>query len=290
MALDKKILADLHGSVFPSRHLEYQTYLKAVYTYLKENLPSYSYIQFAEDLGLSRSNVAYLIIKGQRPLSNKAGERIATQLDLCGREKNYFRLLVQYKNAANAHQQDELFQKLVALKSQTLESVDLKSQLDFFNEWYHIAIYELASLPHFRSDPVWIADHLRPRARPEQARKSLQLLEALKLLRWDKTKGRHVPTKTHITTGDEIASVAVIRYHHNTIDIGKESITLVPEDLRDISSITMSVPANLVPKLKEEISLFRKKLLALAEDSSSRNTVYQMNIQLFPVSKTTSES
>lgn len=290
MAIDKKTLEALHAAVLPSRYLEYRDYLQAVYTHLKDHLTKYSYVQFAEDLGLSRSNVAYLIIKGQRPLTNKAGEKIAEHLVLSGLEKNYFRILVQYKNAATAQQQEELFQKLVALKSQTLTSINLKSQLDFFSEWYHIAIYELIALPSFQSDPNWIADHLQPRVRPEQARKSLQLLEALKLIRWDKEKCRHVPTQTRVTTGDEIASVAIIRYHHKAIEIGKESITQVAEDLRDISSITMALPSDLIPKLKEEISLFRKKLLALAEGSPYPDTVYQMNVQLFPLSKPTSES
>jgi uncharacterized protein (TIGR02147 family) len=157
--------------------------------------------------------------------------------------------------------------------------------LEFFTEWYNVAIYELAFTPYFNDDPKELAGLLTPRIRPEQARKSLELLQRLNLLHKDESSGRLVPKRSRVSTGDEIASLAIIRYHQKMIDLGKESLTSVEASLRDISAISIAIPEEKLPELKKEISALRKKLLSMAEQETNPDAVYQVNFQLFPLSR-----
>lgn len=286
MSLSANQLAKLHQAVNPAWYLDYREYLQACYLYLKQEVPGTSYVSFSENLGFSKTNVLFLIIKGKRPLSNKAAEKIIAGLELTGVEKQYFRTLVHHANASTLAEKDELFRKLVTVKSQSVTSPMTRSQLDFFNEWYHVAIYELINAVDFQSNSQWIAKHLQPNIRPEQARKSLQLLQSLDLIVWDAEKKRFLPTKTRVSTGDEIASVAVIRYHQQLLDLAKNSLTTMNEHERDISAISFAVPSYMIEEIKEEIRIFRKKILSLTEQERRPDTVYQMAIQLFPVTKT----
>lgn len=281
----KKIIDEVRSLVQPTEYLDYRDYLDAVYQCLKEKLSKYSYVQFAEDLGFSKTNVVHLIIKGKRPLSVKGAGKIIAALGLTNVSRIYFEKLVKYKNSRKPAERESLFQELVQIKSKSVDSQEAKDQLEFFSEWYHSIIYQMSFSDVFYSDPSWISDHITPRIRPEQARKSLQLLEILGLIKFDENEGRHFPTKRRVSTTDEIASVAIVRYHQKMIETGKESITAVDEDLRDISSITTSISPELLPKIKQEISHFRKKILMLEEQSKKDPLVYQMNIQLFPVTK-----
>jgi len=285
MRLNPDIASKLKMVVVASKFLDYRDYLKALYVFLKAELRGYSYLRFAEDLGFSRTNVLHLIIQGRRPLTSKAAAKITAALGLLGMQKSYFATLVQYQNERDPRRREELFGALLEMKSKTLVSTAAKAQLEFFSEWFHPAIFEMTNMDEFRSDPKWIADHLQLRIRPEQVRKSLQLLEALGLIRFDAKAGRHYPTASGVTTGDEIASVAVLRYHQKLIDMGKESLTMVDEAERDISAITICVSREQAAKIKAEIQTFRKRLMAMAEDSEDMEAVYQMNVQLFPLTK-----
>ena len=284
-ALDKHKIAALTQAVKPHGYLDYRDYLGGLYRWLKASEKRYSYIAFAEEFGFSRTNVLHLIIRGKRPLSRKAAEKISNLLGLTGLEKSYFEVLVAYQNSRNSSERESLMRKLLDMKRRTLTSAAERAQLEFFSEWFHPAIYEMTQLEDFESDPKWISDRLRPRIRPEQARKSLQLLEGLDLISYDEANGRHVPMEFQISTGDEITSVAVIRYHQKLIEMGRESITRIHEDERDISAITICVSNDLAQKMKQEIQIFRKKMMALAEESKSSDAVYQMNVQLFPLTK-----
>lgn len=286
MTARNKLIIAIARRVNVSRYLDYKDYLEALYKALKQELDSYSYLSFAEDLGFSKTNVVHLMIKGKRPLSSKAAHKVADVLDLKGNDRKYFEDLVAYQNSRDSQERETIFQEMVSLKAKEVKAEDeLLAQLEFFTDWYHSAIYELSFTKQFTSDTKELAAMLSPRIRPEQARRSLELLERLGLLAKDAESGAYAPTKGRISTGDEIASLAITRYHQRMIEMGKESLTSVDSPLRDISSISIAIPLSMMPELKKEISQFRKKLLSLASESQDPDTVYQMNVQLFPLTR-----
>jgi uncharacterized protein (TIGR02147 family) len=267
----QKLIETIASRVPVTRYLDYREYLQAVYQALKNELGSYSYLSYAEDLGFSKTNVIHLIIKGKRPLTDKAADRIEQ--------------LVSFQNSHDPIEREVLMQNLLHYKNKDVHSDESHDQLEFFTEWFNVAIYELALTPYFSEDPKELAGLVTPRIRPEQARKSLELLQRLGLLRKDETSGRLMPTRNRVSTGDEIASLAIIRYHQKMIDLGKESLTSVEATLRDISAISIAIPEHKLPEFKKEISALRKKLLSMAEEETHPDAVYQVNFQLFPLSR-----
>src|SRR5207245_2584539 len=105
------------------------------------------------------------------------------------------------------------------------------------------------------------ASKVFPRIRPEQARRSLALLTELGFIVYDDQQERHVLCQETVSTGDEVQSMFVVRYHQKMIEIGRESITLVHESERDVSAITVCVSTEASEKMKREIQLFRKQML-----------------------------
>ncbi|HYX38534.1 MAG TPA: TIGR02147 family protein [Oligoflexus sp.] len=281
----QKLIETIASRVSVTRYLDYREYLQAIYLALKNELGSYSYLSYAEDLGFSKTNVVHLIIKGKRPLTDKAADRISSALDMRSNERKYFEQLVSFQNSHDAIEREMLMQNLLHYKNKDVQSEESHDQLEFFTEWFNVAIYELALTPYFTEDPKELAGLLTPRIRPEQARKSLELLQRLGLLRKDESSGRLMTTRNRVSTGDEIASLAIIRYHQKMIDLGKESLTSVEASLRDISAISIAIPEHKLPEFKKEISALRKKLLSMADEETSPDAVYQVNFQLFPLSR-----
>ena len=91
-----------------------------------------------------------------------------------------------------------------------------------------------------------------------------------------------------ITTGNDVASMALVRFHQRMIELGRESITTIDQKRRDIGAITVCVSDRMAQRMKEEVQAFRKRLLRMAEESEINrdpDQVYQVNIQMFPMSK-----
>ncbi len=280
-----RILKECGQAVRPSRFLEYSKFLQACYEYLKEHLDSYSYIQFADDLGFSATNVVHLIIRGKRRLTLKGAAKVTTVLGLRGIDRQYLETLVQHNNARRPQDRSSLFEKLISLKNRDLANPIEQQQLDYYTSWYHPVIRELVGTVAIKRNETDFVNHIQPRVLPEQGRKSIELLEKLGLIRYDDQADRYVQVDQNISTGNEIQSLAVIGYHKEVIEIARDSITTIPSARRDISAVTVSVDDATAQRLKLEIQKFRKHLLAIASESTNPDHIYQINFQLFPFTK-----
>jgi uncharacterized protein (TIGR02147 family) len=100
-----------------------------------------------------------------------------------------------------------------------------------------------------------------------------------------KFKGRWISTKINLETSHDVASAALRKSHKQTLEQAIEALDNVELSQRDITSITMAIDVKKIPLAKEMIRKFRRELAAALE-TDKRTEVYNLNVQLVPVSKT----
>jgi uncharacterized protein (TIGR02147 family) len=71
------------------------------------------------------------------------------------------------------------------------------------------------------------------------------------------------------------------------VEMGKKAIVAVPKKERDISNLTFCASEKTMHRIADEISALRQKILAMSEHDEEADTVYQCNMQLFPISQKT---
>lgn len=283
--VSKMILRQVAGKIATTSFLTAEEFLAAVYEAAKGAIDGYSYVRYTEDLGFGACNAMYLIIHGTRPLTLKGAQKIVQALDLTGTDRKYFLELVKAQRVADPSARDAAFERLVELKAKALPTTLDKRQLEFYNQWFNAAILELLSLEGASDDPEWIAARLMPAVPPKTVEKSLTLLKKLGHLVQDKRKGRLVPSNEVVSTGNEVFGLAVLRYHQQMIALAKDAVTDVAPMERDISAVTIAVPAAKLDELKEKIQRFRKELLEFSVSSQGADEIAQVNIQLFPIGR-----
>jgi uncharacterized protein (TIGR02147 family) len=106
----------------------------------------------------------------------------------------------------------------------------------------------------------------------------------LGLLIKEKTGNYTVPV-SQLTVDDEVMSVALARFHKQSLDLARRAIDYYPSQNREISGVTMSLSSAGFDKIKSEIQAFRRKVMAVAEQDIKEEGVFQLNVQLFPLSK-----
>lgn len=283
--MSKKELRQAAEQIQPSAFLDAKDYLGALYKEVKACVGQYSYIRFTEDLGFGACNAMYLIVHGKRRLTRKGAEKIAAALGLTGVERRYLVSLAQAHSVTRKGEREAAFERLVELKARAVPTELDRQQLEFYNEWHHAVILELLAMPDASDDPAWIAASLTPAITALKAKKSLALLKKLGHVAYDKDRRRLAPTQAVLSTGGEVVGMAVMRYHQQMIGLAKDALTDVDPFDRDVSAVTIAMPAARMDELKARLQAFRKELLAMSAEASGADRILQINLQLFPVAR-----
>ena len=264
---------------------DYRKYLADFYSERKLKNPSYSHRVFANQAGLSSPSHLLMIIKGDRNLSMKTIEKFADGMRLSKKEKRYFELIVLFNQTDDLQTKAVYFGEMMSLKISSGKSHDLeREKFNFLSKWYVVAIYVLIDLKDFCADPFWIAKRLGGKITSPQAKEAIEDLLALGMIQMS-TSGVYTQTSGSVTVQDDTKSVAVFDYHKSMIRLASEALRMKSQGLREMNGATIAIPKEKLPELKERIRAFRKEMNRLASSYENPDEVYQLNIQLFPLTE-----
>jgi uncharacterized protein (TIGR02147 family) len=260
---------------------DYRAFMRDAFAEKKAS-SRFSWREFAKRAGYASPVFLKLVAEEKSSLSAEGIERVGLALGLTDKEQEFFRLLVPFTHETNNAKKQRLFNEMrkIALicKSQVIEA----NLYDYYKEWYHSVIRELA--PNVSSESE-ISKLLVPKIPLPQVKASVALLLKLGLLEKD-SAGKYRQTNKHLTTGENISSMAVRKHHENMGALAVAALESVSKDERDISGITMGLSKEGFEAVKAELLNFRRKIKEIAAQSEcEEESVYRINLQLFPLSK-----
>ncbi len=276
-----KKLASLHP---PTRYFSAKAFIRQLHADMKQACGSYSYRQLADDLGFSATNVVHLFSQGRRPISAQAAKRIADALALRKEHRQYFLRLAQMTQNLSAEEFAQVFAEALEIRASLITDKLEREQLQFYSHWATIVIREMLVLPDFKLEAKWIASKLWPRISVKEAEEAIALLKKLELIQFDRSSKTWQQRAATVSTGPEVASLAVNKYHQLSIPQGLKSLVDVEQSRRHISSLTLAVNERQFDLIKKEIEAFQQRLLELEQnrESGPPDRVVQLNMQLFP--------
>jgi len=275
-----KKIAENHEKV--TSFVTYQEYLESLYNEVKTKVKPYSWIEFANDLGFSRTNVLRLFVNNERLLTSKSAVKISLALGLVGAEKRYFENLVKFQNSKKTQDRDQYFIKMLGEKNKNTYGELDERQTKYLSEWYFPVLRELFANSKSLKDPEAIRDALNFPLRLDTIKLALEQLLKMEYLVQDEF-GKISVKDSLVETPKHVDSLSVTRFHQQMIDLGKESLTRVKEDERSIQALTVRLNPKSFANLQQKLSDLIAEALAMEE--ASGGDVYQLNIQLFPFLK-----
>ncbi len=265
------------------RYADYRAFLKDSYESRKAANPAFSHRYLAAKIGFDAGQFSK-ILSGKRNLTHAMILKFSDLFKLGKKEKEYFELLVLANHAKTPTDRAELLAKLPPLRPKAAKAV--ASGLDeYYRHWYHSALRELLGFYPFRGDWNALGRMLVPALSAEQAEKGVMLLVELGFLQKDAQGGFRI-SDPHITTGYKSPSAAVHHFIRTTLDLAKGSLDGFPKDIRNLSTLTFSTSENHFLQIQEKIRLFRKELADEVDKVEKPERVYQLNMQIFPLSET----
>lgn len=269
----------------PQDFVDYRAYLREMFDYLKATRPQFSYRYFSRIAGFTSPNFLKLVADGERNLTPPSIPKFAKGLGLDEHERDAFETLVLLTHAESDTERNRYYAKLRKSDQGENEARRMEAaQYDVYSSWYALPIRELLLHPDFREDPKWIAQQLRPRIKPQEAARALEILERVGLIGRD-AEQRLRPTDTNISTGPRTRSLAVRNFHRAMMSLAAEALETVPIDQRDVTGLTVSLTPTQYAEVRARIERFRREILEMIVPPTAESEVHQIGFQLFPLTR-----
>ncbi len=262
-------------------YIDYRRYLMDYIKEKKVNNPKFSCRLFSSRMGICAATLAR-ILNGERNISRKLLPVFIAELSLCEKSAEYFSLMVKLTVEKNPENKNVIFQKMLDLRSERMRKVN-PIHYSLFEKWYLIALREIIDIKGKIENVCSISESLRPSIPVREVENAIKILKNLEIIFEDGDGCCHATEKL-LTTGEKWEHVAIQKYQSEMIRLANYALMNYPKHERDISTVTVGLSSDDLMKVKEILRRTRQEILAIAEDSKRREYVYQLNMQLFPVS------
>lgn len=264
-------------------YFDYRKLLKDLFEEQKAQNRFFSYRTLAGMVGFTSSGFFTKILQGAVNISPQKAIAFAKAFHLTKLETRYFEKLVAF-NQARTHEERRFYlEQLVTLRQNKLKTLTSK-EYELFSEWYFVVIREILEFYPFNGNYKELGNMLQPAIAATDARKAIDTLEDLKLIR-RKADGYYERTGELINTSDSLMNVAITNFQINSSELAKDAIQNVPKEAREISTLTLSISQSTYEEIRNRLRDLRRELLELAQKETLPDRVYQVNMQLFPVTK-----
>lgn len=263
---------------------DYRTFIRDYYERNKAVNPAFSYRYLAQKSGINSSAFFKFVIEGKRNLTKQTILKTCAALKLADREAEYFENLVFFNQAKTLKEKNHFFDKLIGLQKAKNVKIVSEDHYDYFADWHHCIIRELVVITKFSGNFEKLAKMVRPRITSREAKDSVELLVRLGFLK-ALDDGSYIQTEPVISTGYNIKSHRIIQFQIQMLHRAVESFELAKSEERLTSSTTFGISEKMFRDFIKKVRELRATLMEMARTDEHPEAVYQLNINLFPLSE-----
>jgi uncharacterized protein (TIGR02147 family) len=280
---------NLNSDIF--NYSDFRAFLKDFYTNKKEQSKKFTFSLFAAMTGFSSPSFLKLVMGGHKNLTKPSVLKIARGLRLRKKPAQYFEDLVFFNQAESLEDKSYYLERINKYRKKNKPEKLLPEEYDYLSAWYHCVIREMTDLDDFQEDPRWIAKQLLHTVKTDDITASLKFLEEKGFVGRNE-QGRLIKKDKTIATGpigeQEMLNTIVRGFHRDMVRFAGESLSNLPKAVRDTSNTTLGLSGKSYDIATKRIEQLRLELLEIAAADGNVNRIYQLNINLFPWTKGTS--
>ena len=263
-----------------TEYQDYREYMRDFYAEHKKN-SYFTWRKFASLAGFASPAYLKLVSDGKTSLSKPGIAKAARAMGLEGFDYTYFTLLVKFGNAKNDSEKESALQELEReARINKIRIVDADAFRYYENPAYPI-IRELAPLMPNASFGE-IASKVKHEITAAQVRDILQFLVKADLLKKN-GDGAYEQTQKAVKGSKETIPLVIRTMNRKMSELAVQSIAKDSMEERNFSGITMGINKSVYERITKEIDIFRKKIIDIANECRDIDQVYQMNLQVFPL-------
>jgi uncharacterized protein (TIGR02147 family) len=265
-------------------YIDYREFLKDFYREKKEKTRCFSYRYFARKAGINSPNFLKQVIESKRNLTNQTIDKFIVALQISEKEACFFRHLVLFNQSKAAAEKQDHYTAMLSMMHTVREQRLTADQHEYYHHWYVSVIRELVCLRDFKDDYKKLSAAVSPAIGAREARFAVTLLLRLGMI-LKQADGTFRQTESAILSNSEVAHMAVRAFNREMLRKAETALDEIPREERNIYGVTVGLSKPCYDVLVAEMAAFRDRVVAIAAGDTGSSRVYQMNLQLFPLSK-----
>lgn len=263
-------------------YTDYRVWLKEWFQERKKTDSWVSYRQLGGRIGVDPGYLSH-VMHSAAHLSEDDLPALAKEAKLDKGQSEYLVELVRFNKAKKPKEIAERFSRLAQLRGLQITSLSERQYL-FYARWHHMAVRLALSMSPFTDDWGALSKQMTFPLEKTELQASVELLLELGLASRSK-KGVVELSERFVSTGDEWKTLAVRGYQLQSMEMAARALLELPKEERDISTVSLTLPASEFPLLQEKIREFRQSLLRWSASHEQCDTAYQVNLQVFPIAR-----
>lgn len=280
-------------------YFDYRAYLQDVFTFRRKTLSSptraYSYSIFAAAADIKSPNYLKMVIDGQRNLSDTMIQKFSKALQHSKSEAREFVALVHFNQTQDPAERSRLLKELLDLRNESkIMHGELKAKdWDLIPNWLAWLIVHMVDQKNVQFDLRQLSRIIRARPNADAIQKTLNSLIASGFLVENvETKNIEKP-KEKSNAPETLPDELIQKLQSEFIFLSLQSLYQDTLKDREFSTTSLCLTADEFERLKFDLRQLRKKwhrdTLASREKNPGEK-VFQLNIQLFPMTDSVDES
>lgn len=259
-------------------------FLTAELKRLKVQDRTFSLREWARRLGYENPSYLSDVLKGRRKLTLSFAMLLSRSLGLDEKASRYFEVLALVHQAKNIAEKRQLERLLSSLRPKEMRNSTALTteQFALIADWYNWVLAELPRIKGFKSDVSYIAERLGGLVPPEAIEESIEILVRNKVLTRTADGQLVRDTDGPDFLDPEITKLAAREYQKQMANKALEALRTRKSEEMDFQGSTFCVRKSDLPKMREIVREFHKKMLELGVDKDG-DEIYQLNSQLFPL-------
>lgn len=247
---------------------------------IKANTVSHGTI--SQRLGYKSRGAWGHILKGAVKLKPDQVKVITDFFNLHEQEAKYIDLLVKH-NQATREKRFKYKKLLSQFNKENKRFIDDEKH-HFYEDWLNTVIRNLCSCDDFKkNDYAKINSHLIKFRFPEE-----RIKKAVKYLLnhdyiFEDSSGYLKATDGFVVNNTQKGLETLNKFHIEMMNFAKKSVTETPKKERQISSLNVSVSKTGYNLILDTLQECRSKIKSIIEDETDCEQVYQINLQIFPM-------
>ena len=247
--------------------------LHDIFKQKQEVNPSYSLRSLAKKSQISHAYLS-LLFNQKKQLSRDSALKLIAAL----RPNS-----LQYLNIKNqlANEGISIESRKIDISEENLLKIE---EFNLLSKWYYLVIMELTAVDDFVNDEAWIANKIGIDVLDVR----LAILKLKKHGYLSSLGGELVKTKKHLVLQTSDAARVTKNYHQNMLSLAKQELEHQNKesfDERYMTGYTLPASPKNIEIIKQKMRETVSEIIELLRDSEPTE-VYQMNFQLFPMSRT----
>lgn len=268
------------GSV--PHYQNYREIIKHEWLQRKRTNPRFSLRSFSLFLGVQPAFLSF-VLNGKRNLSDEMTERFIKKLKFTESKAKIFELLVKIERAASPELKNKLLDALKQIDPSRNQQHDLLVEdFSLISEWYHFALFMLIDVDGFSWSLPAVAKSLGI-----TQKETVQALENLKHLKLIEFRPGQRPKKlqTRIILDHPNDGQSLKNYNLQLLELTRNAIEKPNRDERYIGNEMITLGKSQLPQAAEIFEECFRKIFSLSQQNLKEKEVYQVAIQLFPLTQ-----